>query len=262
VLAEPERTQYDVRFRLFGFPVRVHPFFWIGALLLGFRYAEIRPEFVLIWIAVMFVSILVHELGHAFAFRRYGAGADIILYAFGGLAVPTFVISGRGRRVLIALAGPFAGFLLCGAVYGSNLVLEWGQQSNGLPANGPHVWFLYYSLVWINLWWGVFNLLPVYPLDGGQVSRELCGMKWGARGRRISLKISFAVALAVVAYSLVCELDVRGGGLTKELPSWFPLGTFFTALLFGLLAYTSYQLLQQGDWTDSHWADDRVPWER
>jgi Zn-dependent protease len=264
VLAEPERTPYDLRFRLLGFPVRVHPWFWLGSVLLGANWLDRGVQYLAIWVGIVFVSILVHELGHALAFRLYGAGADIILYAFGGLAVPTHAISGRVRRIIVALAGPFAGFVLCGLVYGSNEALEWGATARGGAPNGEEVWILYRMLIVVNLYWGIFNLLPVYPLDGGQVSRELCGMWWGTRGTRVSLRVSIAVAALVAVYSIVCEIERRGGGagLLKDLPLWFPRGGIYTAILFVLLAISSYQLLQQRDWTDDHWADDRVPWER
>jgi Zn-dependent protease len=263
VLAEPERTQYDLHFRVLRFPVRVHPWFWIATILLnGNNLLRIGPEFLLAWVAVAFVSILVHELGHALTFRRFGADADIVLYAFGGLAIPTHTIAGRGRRILVSLAGPGAGFLLCGLVYVSDLAFGWSRPAvvrdptDLLPA------FLYRQLIWVNLVWGVFNLLPVFPLDGGQIARELCGMRWGPRGKRISLKISFGVALAVMAYSILCEVDAGelGGRVLDELP-WWGRGTVYTALLFGFLAYESYLLLQRVEWADTHW-DDRLPWER
>jgi Zn-dependent protease len=108
----------------------------------------------------------------------------------------------------------------------------------------------------------VLNLLPVYPLDGGRVSRELCGKFWGTRGKRISLKISFATAILVVAYSLFCAIDVQSGReFVRQLPWWFPPGTVFTAILFGFLAYGNYQELGRTTWEDTHW-DDRLPWER
>jgi Zn-dependent protease len=258
VLTEPERTAWDLRFRLLRFPVRVHPWFWIGAVLLGGSTLRDGLQFLAIWVVVVFVSILVHELGHAIAFRLFGADSDIVLYAFGGLAIPTMAISGRWRRVFIALAGPLAGFVLCGAVYGSNLGLNWGSRENG-----DEVAFLYYALFAVNLFWGIFNLLPVFPLDGGQVCREVCGMKWGTRGNKISLRISFVVAILVVAYSLFCAIDIKmfDRQLTSQFPWWIPPGSIWTAILFGFLAYSSYQLLQQITWTDTHW-DDRVPWER
>jgi Zn-dependent protease len=264
VLVEPERTPYDLRFRFLGFPVRVHPWFWILTILFnGDSLLKAGPEYLLIWVAVVFVSIMVHELGHALMFRQFGANADIVLYAFGGLAIPSHDIAGRWRRILVSLAGPGAGFILCGIVYVTNHAFEWGESGPGGAPHGRQMLFLYRALFWLNLVWGLLNLLPVFPLDGGQVSRELCIMKWGTRGKRISLRISFVTALVMMAYSIFCEIDTGkfGANLTAELPFWVLRGTIFTALLFGFLAYESYRLLQRTEWVDTHW-DDRVPWER
>jgi stage IV sporulation protein FB len=257
VLAEPPRTPYDVNFRLFGFPVRIHPLFWLGAALLGANTLNDGLHFMLIWIAVVFVSILVHELGHAIAFRRFGSDSHIILWMFGGLAVPYSGVTGRWRRIVVALAGPVAGFLLCGIVYGSNKLTGWGS-----PANGKPVAYLWFALVFVNLIWGIFNLFPVFPLDGWHVSSELCDSKWPTRGLRVSLKISIAVAVAVAAYSLLCEFAGRPGELLGDIP-WWARGTFYTAILFVILGVQSYLLLQQvGPGVYYEPADDRVPWER
>src|SRR6185503_19320423 len=110
-------------------------------------------------------SILVHEMGHALAFRRFGSDAHIVLWMFGGLAVPYSGINGRWRRIMATLAGPLAGFLLCGIVYATNQLTDWGSRANGKPIS-----YLYWALFTVNLIWGIFNLLPVFPLDGGQVS--------------------------------------------------------------------------------------------
>jgi Zn-dependent protease len=258
VLAEPDRTNYDLNFRLFGFRVRVHPLFWLGAVLLGASTLDLGLQYLLIWVAVVFVSILVHELGHALAFRRFGTDAHIILWMFGGLAVPYSGVAGRGRRIAVALAGPAAGFVLCGLVYATNQATDWAS-GNGIP-----VAYLYLSLIFVNLYWGIFNLLPVFPLDGGQVSRELCEGKWPGRGVVTSLKISVGVAATVAVYCLLCEVDARSrNGVLDFLPWWFPRGSVFTAILFGLLAYQSYQMLQfHGRGYHYEPADDRVPWER
>jgi Zn-dependent protease len=264
VLVEPERSPYDVHFRALGFPVRVHPWFWIALILFnGNGLLRRGPEFLLLWGVVVFVSLLVHELGHALAYRRFGAYASIVLYAFGGLAIASSHIPGRWRRIVVSLAGPAAGFTLCGIVYLSNLGLEWGESADHRATYGPEPQFFYRQLIFVNLYWGLFNLLPVYPLDGGQVARELCQAKWATRGKRISLRLSFGVALVVVAYSLLCVVDLGqfGSDLIKELPTWLPEGTIFPAILFGVLAYESYRLLRRVEWTDTHW-DDRLPWER
>lgn len=260
MLAEPERTAYDLRFRLLGFPIRIHPLFWLGAALLGAFTLNMGFQYLLIWMAVVLVSLLVHELGHAVMFRWFGTDAAIVLYVFGGLAIPQAFVAGRWRRILISLAGPLAGFLLCAGVYVSNREFHWASNPEGFLTAGREVGFFYLALLWVNLYWGILNLLPVFPLDGGQVSRELCGLVWGPRGTRIALQISLAVAITLVAYSLLCVLTANGPALAG-LPWWLPRGTIFTAILFGLLAYTSYQLLQQLRWTDSYW-DDRGPWER
>lgn len=248
MLVEPDRSPYDLTFRAFGFPVRVNPWFWLVAVLLGSDTLRLGPVYLLAWVAVAFVSILIHELGHAVAFRRFGVDSHVVLYSFGGLAVPWGAVRGRWRRVVVSLAGPAAGFALFGAVYASNAFYPWANFGSDLALA------VYDDLIFLNLAWGLVNLLPVFPLDGGQVSREACGAAWPRNGLRIASEISVAVAGAVCLYSLGCEFERRQhGGWLSELPWWFPRGTFWTALLFGMLAYQSYQHLQHSRWTDSHW---------
>src|SRR3954453_23886112 len=87
ILGEPPPSQGDLHFRLFGFPVRVHPFFWIATVFLGMGGSEkADPLDTLVWVAVVFVSILVHEMGHAIVQTYFGGHPRITLYGFGGLA--------------------------------------------------------------------------------------------------------------------------------------------------------------------------------
>src|SRR4051794_13719319 len=98
------------RFELLGFPVRVQPLFWLVLLLLG-PHGDFLA--VLLWVSICLVSVLVHELGHALAFRSFGDFSEIVLYVWGGLTRP--LRSSRKttlEQILIALAGPVAGFLL------------------------------------------------------------------------------------------------------------------------------------------------------
>jgi stage IV sporulation protein FB len=240
VLLEPDRTRYDLWF-------------------LGAWTIELGALYLLIWVGSVLVSLLVHEFGHAVAFRWLGGVRSyIVLYVFGGLAVPQGDVDSRWRRVVVALAGPLAGFALCAAVYYSNAYLyPWALQ-------GRPLFFLYAFLFLINLFWGVLNLLPVFPLDGGRVSMEVCAAVWRRRGARVALEVSIAVAGLVALYSLACEFerDRPDGFLATNLPGWVPRGTFLTAILFGMLAYQSYQLLQQLRWAEVHWVDDeRPPWK-
>jgi len=258
VLWEPERTRYDLSFRLFRFPVRIHPWFWVLALLLygddGLRAHGLLG--LVIWVAVVFVSIMVHELGHTLAFRWFGTDSHIVLHAFGGLAIPWSRVDGRWRRIIISLAGPGAGFVLLAVVYYSNHFFPWAGTSRPLL-------LLYVYLYVVNLYWGVFNLLPVFPLDGGQVCKEVCGAIWPRNGERIALEISIVVAGLCAFYCLASAFGA-GGAWMEYVPSWFPQGSLWTALLFVLLAVYSYQALQQTRWTESHWddSDDRPPWRR
>src|SRR5258708_4925044 len=75
MLGIPERTAYDLQFRVFGFPVRIHPLFWLGSLILGWQVGEWPERF--LWIGCVLVSVLVHELGHAVAARANGQRPSI-----------------------------------------------------------------------------------------------------------------------------------------------------------------------------------------
>ena len=113
LLGEPPRTQADLNFSLLGIPVRVHPLFWLVALLLGRNLGDAGS--VLSWIVAVFLSILIHELGHAAVMRAYGFHPWITLYGFGGLASYDHGNAYRSKgsqplgQILICLAGPAAG---------------------------------------------------------------------------------------------------------------------------------------------------------
>ncbi len=261
-LVEPEPTDYDIRFRLFGVPVRVHPLFWLTALLLG-GIDDMQPKLVLLWIVVAFVSVLVHEFGHAVAIRHYGWRPWITLYGLGGLAsyepgLRNTYESYAGRsagwlpQVVIALAGPLAGFLFLGAIVagvklgGGGVNFHWGgptgitwRLSGFQQANLAE---LVRFLIFANLYWGLLNLLPIYPLDGGKVARELAVVWGGRRGVEWSLAVSMATAGLVAVYAL-----------------FFWSKPLFSVLMFGYLAFISYQMLQairQAGWQNFQDEDD------
>ena len=115
ILAEPSPSQGDLHFSLLGFPVRIHPWFWLVALLLSDLRDE--PVHVVLWVVAMLLCILLHELGHAVVMQAYGYRPSIVLYSFGGLAIPHPGRAGVRRpgpwgEMLIAFAGPASGFIL------------------------------------------------------------------------------------------------------------------------------------------------------
>jgi Zn-dependent protease len=241
----PPPTRYDLRFSVAGIPVTVHPLFWLIALLLGSSGDILLLP---VWVAVIFVSILVHELGHALAFRRFGQRSQIVLHFAGGLTIPE-PVSWGGRyasvalspneQIVVSLAGPGAGFLLAALVIavvtlaGGSVITTWLLGFIPLPLTalvpfgGRVVTVLVSMLLWVNIFWGLINLAPVYPLDGGQVSRNVLLQADPADGVRKSLWVS------VIAGALVAL-----GGLIF-------FRSLFMALLFGLLAFQSYQALQR-----------------
>lgn len=165
----PERPSgpLDLRFSVGPFPVAVDPFFWLMMVVFGSSAAQLGGHFVAGWVLVAFVSILVHELGHAIAIRAFGGSASIRLYGFGGLTFPDRAFP-RGPSIIVSLAGPFAGFGLFALCWVADAAWE---RTDGLVA------FMLEQARWVNLVWGLVNLLPVLPLDGGHVLSEALGPK-------------------------------------------------------------------------------------
>jgi Zn-dependent protease len=200
-----------------------------------------------IWILVIFVSILAHELGHALMMRRFGQSARIVLYMMGGLAIPESSAWGGGgsrsrspnEQILISFAGPATGFLVAGAVVamifavGGSFSVDFSRSLFApwtfiLPERANVYWYLLVDrLLWVNIFWGVMNLLPVYPLDGGQIAREVLVSHDPYGGMVRSLWLSVIVGGVIAVLGMVM------------------LQSIFMALLFGSLAFSSYQILQQ-----------------
>ncbi len=238
LLAEPPRTAYDLHFNLLGVPVRVHPWFWLISLFMGMGPgAESEPAFVALWVAASFVSVLIHEMGHALVIRYFGARPWITLYGMGGLASSNESRRAPRNQILVSLAGPFAGFAFFGLVLA--LIAATGHRVKFDPGSLPYLpvrfgtfdnvrmWQLCWILAIQNFYFNLLNLLPIFPLDGGQVSRELFQMADYAGGLRRSLLVSFGVAAAVAVYSLAKSQSL------------------FMTMFFGFLAYESYQALQR-----------------
>jgi Zn-dependent protease len=241
----PPPTRYDLRFSIAGIPVRVHPLFWLISFLFGFSANNLL--FTFLWMLVVFISILIHELGHAFAFRRYGMRSSIVLHFAGGLTVPESVSWGSAwanvvlsprQEIFISLAGPFAGFLFAALVIGGVFAAGGSVATNWLlgfiplpsaaliPIGGVVLSTLATLLLFVNIFWGLINLVPVYPLDGGNVARYALLQYDPRDGIRKSLWISVIAGGVMAVIGLVL------------------FSSIYMALLFGFLAFQSYQSLQ------------------
>ena len=155
-----------LRFSVLGFPVRIDWSFFMIALLFALSSPD-GPTFVLVLMIVIAVSVLVHELGHAFAARSLGAEPSIVINGLGGYTAyrppeqPT-----RLEAIGVAMAGPLAGACL-------GLLVLMGQSIFGDPVPNTLMDYALRMAIGVNIGWGLINLAPVLPLDGGHVLEQL-----------------------------------------------------------------------------------------
>ncbi len=187
-----EPTPFDLRMVAFRIPIRVHPSFWIFGALLSWDSNHL--DLVFLWIMCLFVSIVIHELGHALMAEAFGWASEIVLYWCGGLAFSQRPFNRTPwREIAVSLAGPFAGFGLFGLTMGLVYLLR-GTSLH------PTAYIIFAYLIFINLYWGLVNLLPVLPLDGGQVCQSfLVWCRFRDPGR-LAMQISAVVAAVAAVY--------------------------------------------------------------
>lgn len=222
MLGIPSATPYDLRFTFLRIPVRVHPLFWLVTAVLGNVGATgVDVTDVLIFVGCAFVSILAHEYGHGLATRAMGYSASIVLYGMGGLCYSDGERQRPGHRLVILISGPLAGFGLAGIA----LLVAFGAAWRGVdlgPVGSQAVGVMFT----INLFWNILNLLPVWPLDGGQITAVLLGMASPRNGQRWAHVIGLLSAgiMAVVGYLVLQDA--------------------FLAIFFGMFAIMNFQILQ------------------
>jgi stage IV sporulation protein FB len=243
-------TPYDLRFRLLGIPVRIHPMFWLVSAVLGWH--DHNLALVALWVACVLVSIMVHEYGHALTAKAYRCSPSVVLWGLGGLCYSQIDRHAPRQRLAVILAGPGAGFVLFGVVIFITTLLFGISPEEHLAAiqsmvglahfpgsifqkfgDGVHnakvgdfLTYAYHNLIWINLMWGLVNLLPLWPLDGGQAAQIILTSVDRSRGPRwghvLSLLVAGGLAIMVMATS-------------KDM---------FLVVFFGYFAFVNFQVLQ------------------
>ncbi len=212
-----------LQFQLLGVPVTIH---WTFLLIIGLFGLDLGgPARIVVWIAIATAAVMLHEFGHAIVGRRAGLTPRIDLAGMGGLTSwdrhdHADRARGRGWSIAISLAGPGFGFV------GGFLVLLmtdttccWVSTSGTLFEFALSVW------VFACFAWGVLNLMPIMPLDGGQALRELLPGSPVERYQRAAI-IGVAVAGLGAAWALVNNQT-------------------YLALLSGYFAYTNFTIFQQ-----------------
>src|SRR5690606_12065197 len=155
-------------FRIAGIPVTIHLTFLLVIGFLGLGIGDV--QYLLVWVGTATAAVLLHELGHAVVGRMAGLTPRIDLAGFGGVtsweASPRVQL-GRGWSLAISLAGPGAGFL------GGGVALLLGAPCCGVPVGAGLPAFAAGVWLFASFAWGILNLLPILPLDGGQALREV-----------------------------------------------------------------------------------------
>jgi len=259
---QPAQSPYDLRFHLLGFPIRIAWGFWVASIVIGFelvRGIEFyfgpdspgRLPLLVLWACCLLVSILIHELGHAIAFRQNGIESSIVLYHFGGLAIPrsdSRSDSGNDRGPIsdlwISLAGPLAQFtsavILAAVVHFAGYKLDaflWLPGSleqipgamEGKEIDSPGLFAMLVFYFFPSIFWALINLIPVLPLDGGNIARSLVTMRGG--DIRQTLWIGVIAAGLTAAYGM-------------------SIGLTYMAIFFLILGVSNFQMLQRvgNDW--------------
>jgi Zn-dependent protease len=215
-------------FTLFRIPVRVQLWFLALAVILGAGWGFRDPASLFVFVGIVFTSVLAHELGHAFMGRIFGLKPAITLHGLGGL---TSWVGGRavgpGRSLLISLAGPFVGLVFGFVLLALALFVPAIKTLPPLAAD------LFQSAVVVNIFWSLFNLAPVVPLDGGNALRSFWALTKIGDAEIIARVVSIPVAALIAA--------------------WFGMhGQFFMVLLMMLYVGQNFQgvrarLLVRGD---------------
>lgn len=167
-------------------------------------------------------SILWHEFGHAFAFQRFNCGpSDIVLHGFGGHTLNPF--GGRlprGQAMFVSAAGPLAGLALGLPLLGALIGINYYVQAP-IP---PLAYSLLKYLVYVNIIWSIFNLLPIWPMDGGMIFRQFIS-KWSKRSYFYTGWLSLIIVAPLIALSVFFREP-------------------FMAVIFAMFAFQSFQIIQ------------------
>lgn len=179
-------------------PVIIHPFFWIFAAILGWLASGTLMG-MLIWVGIIFFSVLFHEYGHALTAVMFKQEARIQLIALGGVTSFDGPKLKFWQQFIITFNGPLFGFFIFLAATG---LLQ-------LDLN-PVAYRILKATQVANLFWTVVNLLPVLPLDGGQLLRIVLEASFGVKGFKAALLIGAIIAISISMYFFMIQAYLIG----------------------------------------------------
>lgn len=245
-------TPYDLRFTLLRIPVRVQPLFWLTLLIICY---DEKAKLLAVRIPAAALSILIHEYGHALMMRWFGGRPHIVLYVMGGYAQQSgrqydWIEKPVGRLtedLSITLAGPLAPVIVSAAI--ALVMVPLGAAFQAQPMFGMPFFYVFFDappswkagemliefvqfFINITLFWSFFNVLPIWPLDGGQMTRAILRYRNTPRHEEMTCWISIVTALVTIALPLF-------------LPGGKTVGAVPNAMFLLMLAGYNYQQAQQ-----------------
>ncbi len=187
-------------FQLFGITVYLHwAWFFAAAYFINGARGYTSPIWSVLECLALFGIVLIHEFGHQLACRSVGGQThDIILWPFGGVAYVT-PPQRPGAQLWSIAAGPLVNVALL-PVFS---LLWWAGYSANWMEILPNAYRYVVTLWYINTLLLVFNMLPIYPLDGGQILRSLLWFLSGrARSLMIATIVGFVGILGLIAFAV------------------------------------------------------------
>lgn len=207
-----------------GHPIYLELWFLVLVAFFAFQNVRTADQLMqgLLWAPILFISVLWHEYGHALAIDKFGYGKSmIVLQGLGGVTVNQARSHATPKQsIVISLAGPAFSFSLT-VVFGA---ISFLLQPSGLL--GQFVT----QMALANLVWTVFNLLPIFPLDGGNVMRSVIQLI--TKNTRRSWELTAYISLFFVGALVLASWNFLGQSL------------FFIILLVFILASPNIQVLR------------------
>jgi len=172
----------------------------------------------------LFVSVVLHELGHSLVARVYGVDVSrITLWFLGGMAHITEMPKRKGGEAVVGIAGPIVSYLLAGLFF----VLIFAIPTPEIPGDGSKAAgstevllagakFVTIYLALVNFILATFNMLPALPLDGGRIMRSLLAIRMShVKATQVSVAVSRIIAVGLALLGLL------GGGIFMVLIAAF-----------------------------------------
>ncbi len=205
-LPEPPSSRWDLRARLWGPEIRIRPIFWASSVLVGIVFYR-DPEAGGVsmfgtWLFAVVLSFLIHEAGHVLTARLLRVPIRTVLSGLGGHVLGLDHVK-RWQRVVILLSGSPANLAFLGILWG---VTEMPLAPHWRESIAP----VLMVLMWINAYWALLNVLPLWPLDGGRVAVEIGEALFGSRGKTAALLLSLAINMALSFTAAVWGILVLG----------------------------------------------------